>query len=583
VALAAAIGGLLIRFPMAALLQDKVPYITFIAATAVSSTFGGTGPGLLTTGLGALFAWIFVVPSTGAFFPLDAADDLGLLLFLLISGFISVLAGRLLAARSNESALRLLFQQTLMSIGDGVISTDDGKRIRFMNRVAEELTGWREVDAKGKLMNEVFRIVHEDGDAPVEDPVDKVLLTRSVVGFANHTELIARDGRRIPIDDSAAPIQDLRGNIAGAVLVFRDVTERRKAQRKLEDAERRYRNILESITEAFLLLDENWRFAELNEPACRLMRRPAAELKGKVIWEEYPAIAGTNVEKQYRNAVAGRMPVHFEHRTERWDQWFEISAYPSDEGLAVYFRDITERKRNEVEMKRLNGDLQQFTFAATHDLREPLRMVLIYSELLQRDLGSKYGAQADEFIGYVVTGAQRISRLIDGLLEYLRTGEIEAPESVPIPAEDAFREALGDLEVSVSEARGTVTFDSLPNVAISRVHLRQLFQNLIANGLKYSRPGVPPNIHVCARREDGRWIFQVRDNGIGIAPQHYERIFQPFKRLHGSEVSGSGIGLATCKRIVERYGGRIWVESNGHHGCTFCFSLPDADRDSGIN
>lgn len=582
VAVTAAVGGLLIRLPLAAVLGEKVPYITFFLATAVSATFGGQGPGLVTTVLGALFASWFVMRD-GTLLSSNPADNLGLVLFLGIGGFISVLAGRLLDARSHENALRLLFEQTLVSIGDAVISTDEEKRVRFMNRVAERLTGWKEAEAKGRPMSEVFRIVAEDSDVPIEDPVEKVLRTGNIVGLANHTELISRNGRRIPIDDSGAPIRDKLGGIAGAVLVFRDITTRRDAERMLLATEQRCRKILESITDAFVLFDHEWRFKDMNEAASKLMRRQPADVMGKVLWEHYPALVGTIVEEEYRRAVAERVAVHFEHFNTGWEQWFELSAYPSDEGLAVYFRDISERKRSESELTRLNDDLQQFTFAATHDLREPLRMVLIYAELLQRDLKGQYGTQADEFISHVVNGAQRISRLIDGLLEYLRTGEIEPAMQAPVDANAALNEALEDLHLSVSEAGGTIVSDPLPEIAIARVHLRQIFQNLVANAVKYNRNGVAPQVHVSAQRKEEMWVFAIRDNGIGIAPQHHGRIFEPFKRLHGSEVSGSGIGLATCKRIVERYGGRIWVESEERLGSTFYFSLPAGNASAALH
>jgi light-regulated signal transduction histidine kinase (bacteriophytochrome) len=275
--------------------------------------------------------------------------------------------------------------------------------------------------------------------------------------------------------------------------------------------------------------------------------------------------------------MTDEVPVHFENYFEPWDQWFDISAYPSPEGLAVYFRDITERKRSEAALLRLNEDLKQFTYAATHDIREPLRMITIYMDMLQRKLGDQLDSQARSYITEVVSGAQRISRLIDGLLQFSRIGEIDAAQSSPVDTEAALEEALNDLQIAIGETDAKVTHDPLPKVTGEPARLSQLFQNLIANALKYHRPGTPPQIHVSARRDGTQWIIAVQDNGMGIAPEHQAQIFVPFKRLHGAEIAGAGIGLATCKRIVEKYGGRIWVESTEGKGSIFSFSLPVMD------
>src|SRR5947209_7614361 len=235
----------------------------------------------------------------------------------------------------------------------------------------------------------------------------------------------------------------------------------------------------------------------------------------------------------------------------------EISAYPSEEGLAISFRDITERKRSEATLLRLNEDLKQFTYAATHDIREPLRMITIYVNMLQRKLGDRLDSQDQSYVAQVVNGAQRISRLIEGLLQFSRIGEIDGTRPSPVDAGVALEEALNDLQIAIGESDAKVTHDPLPKVMVGSAHLSQLFQNLIANALKYHRPGVPPKIHISARRDGTQWVIAVQDNGMGIAPQHQAQIFVPFKRLHGSEIAGAGIGLATCKRIVERYSGHI--------------------------
>jgi PAS domain S-box-containing protein len=391
-------------------------------------------------------------------------------------------------------------------------------------------------------------------------------------------ELIRRTGEHIPIDASSAPIRDEAGQVAGTVLVFRDISARRRAEEELAALEHRSRTILESISDGFILLDNAWRYSIINPAAERTMGRPAAELVGRSHWEEYPAIVGTQVEVLYKKAVAERIPVRFEYCYEPWDRWFDIAAYPSSEGLSVYFRDITERKRAEAALLRLNEDLKQFTYAATHDVREPLRMITVYAQMLERKLGTDGDGELKDYLSHIVIGAKRIGRLIDGLLEYSRVGELESTPPTSVDTQIALQEALDDLQIAISESKAEVASVPLPRVLADHVHVRQLFQNLIGNALKYRQRNSTPKISIRTHHDAESWIFSVKDSGIGIDSAHHEKIFVPFKRLHNSEVAGVGIGLATCKRIVERYNGRIWVESQPGNGATFYFSLPAAEE-----
>jgi PAS domain S-box-containing protein len=577
VAVLCAFGGLLIRLSMAAVLGEKAPYVTFFLATAVSAMYGGFGPGMLTTLLGAILAGIYVVPPHNSLAFSEASDYVGLSLFVGVAGFMSYQAGRLIKATQRANALRELFQQTLASIGDGVVSTDEEKRVRLLNPVAEQLTGWSQAKARGRPVEEVFRIVKEGSEDPVQNPIEKVLETGRIVGLAHRTELLTRDGGRVPIDDVGAPIKDGKGAIAGAVLVFRDITERRTAEIALQNAERRSREILESMKDGFVLLDRDWRIVGLNSATERLVGRSREALIGTNHWEEFPDTVGTAIEVSYRRCVTDRTPVHFEFNHEAWDRWFEIDAYPSGDELAVYFRDTTERKQSEAALRRLNEDLKQFTFAATHDLREPLRMITVYAQMLQRRLDEQLDEPSRSYIDQVIKGGERASRLIDGLLEFSRLGEVEEAKPGRVSAEAALDEALSDLQIAITESRAIIRREALPDVIADAVHLCQLFQNLVGNAIKYRKPGTVPEVRIHARRDGANCLFSVQDNGVGIDPRHFARIFVPFKRLHGLEVAGTGIGLATCQRIVERYKGRIWIESETGNGSTFYFTLPSAD------
>ncbi len=561
---------------MASTLGAKLPYITFFLAAAASAIFGGTGPGIVATILGAVLASFFVLPEPFRFAGVE--DYYSLARFITAGVVVSYLTGRLTEARRHQNALRQYFEQTLLSIGDAVISTDDDKRVLLMNRTAEELTGWTLAEAKGRGIEEVFRIVHEGSEPPIQVPIERTVSPAASAGLANHMELITRKGSRVPIEDAGAAIRDERGFSAGIVFVFRDISPRREAERRLEDSERRARAILESIMDSFGLLDTEWRIAYVNPAAEKMTGRPAHELIGKNLWEVYPDAVGTVVESSFKRAKAERTPVSFENYYEHWNRWFDTSAYPSDIGLSVYFRDITERKRAEQALRRLNEDLKQFTYAATHDLREPLRMMTINAQKLQRKLIPGLDQESRQYITDIVNGGKRTSRLIDGLLEFSRIGAIGKAEPVPVDAEAAFAEALLDLQIVISETNATVAHSKLPNVMADHAHLRRIFQNLIGNAIKYRRADVRSDVLVSSRREGDQWVFSVQDNGIGIHPEHCDHIFVPFKRLHGPEIGGSGIGLATCKRIVELYGGRIWVESNPQNGSIFSFSLQASEK-----
>jgi chemotaxis family two-component system sensor kinase Cph1 len=257
-------------------------------------------------------------------------------------------------------------------------------------------------------------------------------------------------------------------------------------------------------------------------------------------------------------------------------------------GFAKVSRDITTHKeavearireahleRRTVELTRSNEDLQQFAYVAAHDLQEPLRMIASYTQLLAQRYKGRLDADADEFIAYAVDGAQRMQRLIADLLAYCRVGTTQS-ELCATSSEAALNQACNNLRSALQESGATVTRDPMPMVTADSGQLTQLFQNLVSNAIKYRR-AEPPRVHISAAKQSGSsgWVFTVRDNGLGIDERYFERIFVMFQRLHArNEFSGTGIGLSMCKKIVERHGGRIWVESAPGQGSTFFFSLP---------
>lgn len=250
-------------------------------------------------------------------------------------------------------------------------------------------------------------------------------------------------------------------------------------------------------------------------------------------------------------------------------------------GVVLTFRDITERRRNEkaaeqarLTLERTNHELQQFAYAASHDLQEPLRNVSIYTQLLAHKYRSKLDETADQYIGFAVNGAQRMEALLKDLLAYTQVSRITEEEIVPTDLNRAIRDVVANLQAVASETRACITYGELPTIPMHNAHAQQLFQNLVGNAIKY-RSEQPPRVHISAVEQNGCWLFSVQDNGIGVDAAYKERIFGLFKRLHTSDkYSGTGIGLAICHRIVERYHGKIWVESEIGKGSTFFFTLP---------
>ncbi len=242
--------------------------------------------------------------------------------------------------------------------------------------------------------------------------------------------------------------------------------------------------------------------------------------------------------------------------------------------IQINIRDVTEKRRREEELRRSNLDLQQFAFAASHDLQEPLRTITSYLELFQRQHEGKLGPEADEQIRFITSAADHMRHLVLDLLGFSQVARAEMNRS-EVSVEAALSAVLLNLQLAIQSSRARITFDPLPTVYADETHLIRLLQNLIANSIKYGGKDAPA-IHLSAQETGDEWIFSVRDNGLGIDMRYADHIFSVFKRLHGREYPGTGIGLAICKRIVERHGGRIWVDSQPGKGSTFHFTLPRA-------
>jgi PAS domain S-box-containing protein len=400
-------------------------------------------------------------------------------------------------------------------------------------------------------------------------------------------------GRRRWVSTSKVPLRDGQGRVVGLVGMSRDITEAQRATEALRENERRLRSLVETAPSSIVGLSLDHRIEEFNPEAERIYGRRRDE----VIGQDYlkllvPAPERPGVAAVIQRVLAGEAVRGLENallapdgaeRVLTWNLDRLLDPQGRPVGIIAVGQDITARKRAEEilaqrteELTRSNAELEQFATVASHDLQEPLRMVRSYVQLLAQRHRGRLDADADDFIHYAVEGAERMQQLINDLLTYSRVN-MRGKELRPTSAEAALAQAVRSLETSITAAGAEVTHDPLPTVQADEGQIVQLFQCLLSNALKF-RSEEPPRVHVAAEERDGRWVFSVRDNGIGIAPEYSERIFRLFQRLHSREqYPGTGMGLAVCKRIVERHGGRIWVESQPGKGSTFRFSLPKSE------
>ena len=406
-------------------------------------------------------------------------------------------------------------------------------------------------------------------------------------------ELRHRDGRITSVLYNASVYRDENGNVAGIFAAARDITKRKHAEEALRLSEQRFSSMVEAVRDyAIIFLEPDGRVASWNKGAERIKGYRAEEIVGQHFSRFYTP-AGIANGKPHRELQVASSEGRFEDedwrvRKDGSQFWANVvvtalrDASGNVNGFVKITRDLTARKQAEDELtryaedlKRSNQELEHFAYVASHDLQEPLRTVSSFSQLLTRRYKGKLDADADEFITFIVEGAKRMQTLINDLLAFSRIGTRGNPFA-SVDCGEIFQTAKENLEVAIAESGAVITNGPLPALVADPMQLTQLFQNLFSNAIKFRRRQEAPRIHVSAVRRHGAWQFSLHDNGIGIAPQYFERIFIIFQRLHGrEEYSGTGIGLAICKKIVERHGGRIWVESEPGTGSTFHFTIPD--------
>ncbi len=483
---------------------------------------------------------------------------------------------------------RETLQVTLASIGDGVIVTDARGIITFINPVSESLTGWSLQEAQGQPLKNVFRIVNDRTGVPVTDPVEKVLELGGIIGLANHTVLIRRDGGRIPIDDSAAPIRAADGQLFGVVLIFRDITERYEADRT--------RNwlaaIVESSDDAIASKTLDGIVTTWNKGAQGLFGYSAEEIIGKPITTIIPPELHEQERQILARLRAGDRIDHFDTVRVRKDgSVIEISLTVSPirdgsgniVGASKVARDITQRKRLERELQLIDRRKDEFLATLAHELRNPLAPIRTATDIIGRTALTPSARTACDIVQRQVA---QISRLVDELIDVARinTGRINLVRE-PLNVPEVLAMAIESCQPEL-ESKGHALRMSVPDAPVvvlgDRVRLAQVFTNILGNAIKYTSS--PGSIEIDVRAEHNRAVISIKDDGIGIDPARLGDVFELFCQLDRSyddRASGLGIGLALARRLVHMHDGEIAAQSRGAGtGSQFVVQLPLLAADS---
>jgi PAS domain S-box-containing protein len=474
------------------------------------------------------------------------------------------------------------FRVAVEAAPNAMLLIDQAGIIVLVNATAETLFGYSRAELIGRplelLIPERFRRQHPAYRASfLAEPRPRPM------GEGRDLFGLHKDGHEVPVEIGLNPLTTEEGTFVLAAVI--DITARKRA-------EERFRAAVESAPNAVVIVNEAGEILLVNSQTEQLfgysrdelIAQPVEILVPERFRRQHPAYrASFLAEPRPRPMGAGRDL--FGLRKDGTEFPIEIGLNPlkTEEGTLVLSAivDITARKQAEeqlrhavTELARSNAELEQFAYVASHDLQEPLRAVAGCVQALQQRYHGRLDARADELITHAVDGAVRMQNLINDLLVYSRVATRGQPFT-PTDCATIVRTALANLEVAIAESGARVTYTDLPTVMGDPTQLTQLFQNLISNACKF-RNQQPAAIHIAAEPHEGAWVFSVRDNGIGIEPQYFERIFGLFQRLHTRvEYGGTGIGLAICKRIVERHGGRIWLESQPQQGSTFYFTIPE--------
>ncbi|WP_137288583.1 ATP-binding protein [Natronorubrum halophilum] len=480
--------------------------------------------------------------------------------------FVQSVANILATAIENERTKHEL-EESYGRISDAFFALDETWNFTYLNEHAHEL-----INPENRTLVEknVWDVFPETTHRQFKRQYERAMYRQETVSFEGYYP--------DPLDSwfevRAYPSK------TGLSVYFRDVTERKERERERE----LFRTLVNYSHDSVLVIDpQSGAFLDVNETACRRLGYDRAELLELSVpdierrfddleaWgphvEDVKTEGAVTITGEHERKDGTTFPVEVNVAHVELDREYMI-------GIA---RDITNRRKRERKLEASNERLEQFAYAASHDLQEPLRMVSSYLQLIERRYADALDSDGEEFLEFAIDGADRMREMIEGLLEYSRV-ETQGEPFEPVDLDRVLEDVLETLRLQVEETDAEVTTDELPRVEGDAGQLRQVLQNLLSNAITYSGDD-PPRIHVGAERRGNRWSVSVRDEGIGIDPEDQERVFEVFQRLHSrTEYRGTGIGLALCRRVVERHGGEIWVDAEPGKGATFSFTLPAAAR-----
>ena len=464
---------------------------------------------------------------------------------------------------------------------EAFVLVDHQGYVVFMNPTVSRMLGWTPEDLRRRKFHDVVHNLNADG-TPYECAFKKVLETKAPVNRTEET-WYCRDGKPIRVVTTHAPLKRY-DKIVGVLTTVRDNEPTFVIKQALRESEHRFEDIANSAPAFLWVTDQTGICIFVNQFWTKFVGAPK-DGQAKVKWLDFVHTEDrARLELLYTSLA---QPGSHEFRLRRADgeyRWVLVTVAPrlvdgEFFGFLTIGVDITERRNyeqaiyeSEIALRRSNQDLEQFAYSASHDLQEPLRMVSNFMQLVKQAYGDRLDAEGLEWMSYAVEGANRMSELINGLLQYSRAG---CGKQEPVNLQAVVEEVISDLQLLVEDSEALLHVGSLPVVTGDSSQLANVFRNLISNAIKYHHPDRLPVISIDVESEPGEYVFTVSDNGIGIAPEHQSLIFQLFKRLHPvAEYPGTGIGLTITQRIVERHGGHIWVDSVLGRGSSFHFTLP---------
>lgn len=580
-------------------LSQNTPLLLFFASVVLSAWYGGLKPGLLAALLGVMMTDYFLLHPGRILVGIE--DVLPLATFTAIAFLVSWQQHQRQTSTEALQAAHRQLEIILNGVTDGIIAHGKDKLPIFANDAAASLLGYPSAAALMESPNSVLpdwlEYLSEEG---VPIPREHLPSRRAADEGVRVTKTLRlhfkQTGEECWLVIKAEPVFRETGRVHMVISILRDITEQKRAEQSQRKSEERLNSLVANVPG--IIWEEagnhgtNQRVVYVNSYAETMLGYPVAEwLNDESIWKkiihpEDREAAVFQTQTLYESGGPGIRQFRCLARDGRVvpvETHTSLAKNAAGEITGIYgvMMDVSERKQSELalaryarQLRRSNEELQKFAYVASHDLQEPLRMVTSYLQLIENRYSDRLDDDAREFIYYAVDGAARMKSLISALLTYSRV-ETSEREFKPVETEQALQLALKNLQLAIEDSQATVTYQDLPCIKADEVQMTQLFQNLISNALKF-RSEAPPQISISAKREKDEWVFAVKDNGIGIEQEYLDRIFVIFQRLHTKEkYPGTGIGLSVCKKVVERHGGSIWVESEPGHGANFYFTIPD--------